>query len=353
MLYFYQSISPHSIENLHKYLHYFFTQLFANAHPSYDHAHYIEADFNDIIDEYTVQIDNKLEAIFTAYAGLQPNEKLIVQNAYSINNNIQGICNMVVTPVKYAGLPTAIRVQIKSLYDNLWGDNKILGYTQVVNRCGTLKTHFNNFRVVNEYSVCPFCGIDCLLCEHDDGRDDYDHYLPKSNYPFITVNFQNLFPMCHNCNSKSKGQIDTPFIQDTTTQRPLYYPLDNTIVDHKISLGITSANTDLGNPVTWTLSIDCEPVANNLKMESWKQVFNIESRYKATISKESKIWKGWILKKHTTLCKKNGASYQAFHDDAAETFEDCFNIDKGILMKTFYDFILNDPNCENNLNGII
>lgn len=353
MLYFYKSISPHTIDNLHGYLHYFFTQLFAEVHPTYDHAHYIHADFQEIIDGYTEQIDNKLSAIFIAYIALRPNEKITVQNAYDVNNRISDVCSMSVTPIKYAGLPETIRTPIKSLYDNLWGDNKILGYKKVVEKCGTLKSHFNKFRENNEFVVCPFCGLESLTCKSDDGKDDYDHYLPKSKYPFISVNFENLLPMCHRCNSKSKGQADTPFIPNTTTQRPLYFPLDNTTVDHKIELEINSADTDLSDSNNWTLSINCEPIGNKTKKESWESVFNIEKRYKSIIADESKVWFKWIRDKHRRMCKKNGAPYAAFYDEAIHQYDDYLNIDKGILLKTYQKFILDDPDCEMKFSGKI
>lgn len=351
MLYFYKSISPNPIENLQKYLNYFFAQLFSEVHPIYDHAHYIHPDFKEIIDEYKDQIDDKLSAIFTAYMGLQPPEKQIVQNAYNINNRIADICNMTVKPIKYKGLPKTIRASIEDLYDNLWGDNKILGYVKVVAKCGTLKSHFTKFREQNEFVVCPFCGLESLVVKSDDGKDDYDHYLPKSKYPFISVNFENLLPMCHKCNSKSKGQVDTPFIPQTTTQRPLYYPLEINSPNHKIGIVISSKNTDLSDSSNWTLTITCEPATNKAMKESWQSVFKIEKRYKSIISDESKIWKQWIINKHRRLCKKNAAPYATFYYDAINEHEDYLNIDKGILLKSFYEFILNDPNCESYLDG--
>lgn len=352
MLYFYKSISPHPIENLHDYLDYFFSQMFAETNPSYNHEHHIHEDCQTIIEEYTVQVDNKLSAIFGAYMMLEDANKAIVKNAYSINNNIKGICDMEVEPLKYESLPELIRTPIKNLYDHLWGESKVLGYERVKDKCGTLKTHFDNFREVNESSVCPFCGIEGLLCEHDDGRDDYDHYFPKSKYPFITINFENLIPMCHNCNSKSKGQVDTPFVPETTTQRAIYYPFD-TIEQHEIKLTINSATTDLSNPDNWELEITCLPIENNSKKDSWVSIFNIQKRYKAILTKESKTWKKWIIKKHRNICKKNESSYQTFYDDAIDDNEDYCNRQKGILLHAFYGFILNDPNCEANLTGNI
>jgi hypothetical protein len=219
-----------------------------------------------------------LEAIFNAYAGLNAAQKQTVQNAYAANVDIENICNTTVTPVKYTQLPAPIRKPIKSLYDNLWGDNKALGYVHVVASCGTVKAHFDDFRRVNKNSVCPFCGLEGLECEHDDGRDDYDHYLHKSKYPFISVHFMNLFPMCHKCNSKSKGQKDAPF-NDAGVQRPIYFPLENNPNGHSIAVSINSATTDLSTPASWTLNIDCQPVANVPKKDAWIDIFKIKTRY--------------------------------------------------------------------------
>ena len=53
-----------------------------------------------------------------------------------------------------------------------------------------------------------------------------------------------------------------------------------------MSLKINAPSTDLSNPESWALQIDCEPTNIN-KKASWEKVFNIETRYKAIIAKES------------------------------------------------------------------
>lgn len=353
MLYFYKSISPHPIENLHNYLDFFFTRMFDDSQTVYSHAYLIHPDFQGIIDAYKEQIDDRLEAIFNAYIGLATQqEKQIVKDAYSINNNIVSLSNATNTPIKYSQLPDGISTQIKSLYDELWGDNKILGYATVVNSCGTVKQHFNRFREVNELLVCPFCGLDSLLCEHDDGRDDYDHYLLKSQYPFISINFNNLFPMCHRCNSKNKNQKDLVYENVAAPQRRFYYPYSNED-NHEIKLNIVSPNIDLKDPTKWKLEVNTTNRAYEDCKETWKDVFDIETRYKATISKHSKFWKQRIIDKYHSKNKKRGISFDDFKEDILDDFKDYFNWNNGILMKSFDEFILNDPNCEANLTGTL
>lgn len=353
MLYFYKSISPHPIEKLHSYLDFFITKMFDDTQAVYTHAYLIHPDFQGIIDTYKEQIDDRLADVFNAYIGLaSPQEKQIVKDAYSINNDILSLSNATNTPIKYSQLPAGISTQIKSLYDELWGDNKILGYATVVNSCGTVKQHFNRFREVNEFLVCPFCGLDSLLCEHDDGRDDYDHYLLKSQYPFISINFNNLFPMCHRCNSKNKNQKDLVYENVAAPQRRFYYPYSNED-NHEINLNIDSTNIDLNDPTKWQLIVNTSNPAYEDCKETWKDVFDIETRYKAIISKHSKSWKDRIFLKHHKMCIKNGRSYAEFEDDILDDFNDYLNISNGILMKSFNNFVINDPNCQANLTGTL
>ena len=56
----------------------------------------------------------------------------------------------------------------------------------------------------NGEGKCPYCGIADIKGQHHRLKDAYDHYLPKSIYPFNSVNFKNLAPMCHECNSSYK-----------------------------------------------------------------------------------------------------------------------------------------------------
>ncbi|MBR9855550.1 MAG: hypothetical protein GYB37_13405 [Algicola sp.] len=337
---------------MHSYLHFFFTQLFAEVNVTYDHAHHIHPNFQNIINEYTIQIDNKLEAIFNAYTGLNPAQKQIVRDAYSSNIDIENICNTSVSPVKYAQLPASISTPIKSLYDQLWGDSKVLGYVHVVASCGTVKSHFNDFRIVNKNSVCPFCGLEGLECEHDDGRDDYDHYLHKSKYPFISVHFMNLVPMCHKCNSKSKGQKDAPF-NGAGNRRPIYFPFEGNPHGHCITLSINSTITDLGKLASWTLDINCQPAANVPKKDAWVDIFNIEKRYKARLAKDSYHYKDKLLKEYKKKSSRNGFDFAIFRDDKLDDLDDIYMQKEGIIWKTFHEFVLNDPDFENNVNGVI
>jgi hypothetical protein len=351
MIYFYKSISPHRIENLHSYLDFFFQRMFAEVHPTYDHAHFITPDFQQIVDEYPVQVDNKLRNIFRAYMGLSAPQKRVVKNAYANNTNISGICAGTTRPFKYTQLATDIRTPLKSFYDELW--DSVLGYARVVDKCGQLKSHFDLFREKNEKSVCPFCGIDGLLSEQDRLKNAYDHYIPQKTYPFCSVLFSNLSPICDQCNKAgNKGSKDIPFIPRTTRQRPLYFPYENG-GRHRIIVEIDAKSSDLKSVSTWDLNIDCVPAANTRKKDAWLEVFNIESRYKAIIAKNSYKWKDALLKEYNKKKGRAGFDIDEFIQDTLDHYSDIENQKEAIIMKSFHEFFLHGRNFKKNLAGTI
>lgn len=290
--------------------------------------------------------------------GLNRSEKNIVQKAYKNNNDVQAVCNNRIKPLKFDELPALIRPSLTALYASRGILYAMLtsktAYQKIKDKCGSLKAHFEHFRVANQYSICPFCGMENLITEYEDSKNEYDHYISKGDYPFCSINFKNLVPICDYCNkSGNKGQKDIAYIPNSNPakQEKIYYPYTSNIANHKIKLEINSSTTDLKDPATWNLSVACSPASNNNRMERWKEIFNIESRYKGKIAKDSYTWKERIRQKYYLRCKKNGGSFQDFKIDMLDDFADYNNWNNGILMNSVHEFILNDPNCESYLSG--
>ena len=76
--------------------------------------------------------------------------------------------------------------------------------------------------------VCPYCGSDILknLRNHKGQfiKSQLDHYLPKSKYPFLSLNFYNLFPVCKDCNMVDTGKGEKSPISDDFNSFYLPYP---------------------------------------------------------------------------------------------------------------------------------
>ncbi|MEF7496540.1 HNH endonuclease [Lysinibacillus sphaericus] len=59
--------------------------------------------------------------------------------------------------------------------------------------------------------VCPYCDrqfVYSFIKGNKKVRAELDHFLPKSNYPYLGLSIFNLVPSCHQCNSTFKGTID-------------------------------------------------------------------------------------------------------------------------------------------------
>ena len=73
------------------------------------------------------------------------------------------------------------------------------------------KAHANS--VMNEFvkrvKVCPYCNTESVYTLEVIERDKtyksaFDHFFPKSRYPFLGLSLYNLIPSCDRCNSKFK-----------------------------------------------------------------------------------------------------------------------------------------------------
>lgn len=58
-------------------------------------------------------------------------------------------------------------------------------------------------------SVCPYCNRNYITVISKSGiRAPFDHYFPKSRYPYLALSLYNLIPCCFQCNNM-KNNLDT------------------------------------------------------------------------------------------------------------------------------------------------
>ncbi len=66
-------------------------------------------------------------------------------------------------------------------------------------------------------TTCPYCNRSYIFTSSKSGtRPQYDHYFPKSKYPYLALSMYNLIPCCSICNGL-KHDVDTH-------QTPIIYP---------------------------------------------------------------------------------------------------------------------------------
>lgn len=87
-------------------------------------------------------------------------------------------------------------------------------------------TNFSNRKFGHQWAeklgvtVCPYCNRSYIFTVEKDARNgkvrpQYDHFFPKSKYPYLAVSMYNLIPSCAVCNS---GKSDKDSFKDQKVQ---------------------------------------------------------------------------------------------------------------------------------------
>ena len=138
-----------------------------------------------------------------------------------------------------------------------------------------LSTYYDDFVRVNNSGCCPFCGLFPIDNEYDPTREAFDHYLPKSKYPFNSVNLKNLAPCCNKCNSGNKSDKDP--LHKNGNRRKAFYPFSNVNAGIQISIDIFSRYWK--NPQPTELKISIASASHSDEIKTWDDLFKIKDRY--------------------------------------------------------------------------
>lgn len=215
-------------------------------------------------------------------------QKTKLKKWYVINQNIKSLCENTIcnNPLNYDNFDkfdTKLSSKLKSLYSRLYGSEAINELKEFKPYTKTIDEHYKKFTYENNKGVCPFCGLTHIKGIYHTKREAYDHYLPKGTYPFLSINFKNLSPMCHECNSSYKLE-NNPIFDKRKNRRKAFYPFryDSTNIHVKVSLN-TVDKTEIKPE-----NIDIEIFSSyESETKTWIEIFGIEERYKATLSSES------------------------------------------------------------------
>jgi hypothetical protein len=192
---------------LHQHIIEFFNRI--EFETGYFDETFFGEDFLDIVNRHPTILKKRCGDIYNVFRRLSQSTRSTICEQIRRSNNIEEICKGNYTPIKLDRHVKGFRKELRKFFINL--------YTQVLDGKGfrvkygtTLRHHFDDFSRANEeITKCPICGISELKKAADDIRDQYDHFLPKSLYPFSSVNFENLVLSCIECNSPQvKGDHD-------------------------------------------------------------------------------------------------------------------------------------------------
>lgn len=141
----------------------------------------------------------------------------------------------------------------------------------------------------------------------DPTRDAFDHYLPKSKYPFNSVNLKNLAPSCSKCNSGNKRDDDPLHDKHSgDARRKAFYPFS--VVNPEIDVSIAIEDKDWSSLSPEKLSLSIQSGAHPEEVSTWMELFRIEKRYLARCcnSGGGKHWLNHVFSE----CENYGLSAQ-------------------------------------------
>lgn len=293
----------HEIDKLQSYLDYLFFEIWLNAEGVFNSALLkTNEELFEIYEILEVQdsewgnfFNSRIASIFNEFATVDTEYKNTLRNSYIANNNIEGLCNnKEIIPITYKDINARypkLAAILKEFYSRIYGSKspfnlKVFGYLNET----LLQDYDTEFMKINDKEICPFCGINFLKGNNHTYREAYDHFIPKGIYPFNAINFKNLAPMCHECNSTYKLTKKPIYFTDVHVINPIererersfsFYPYaaNNIQLNFKINL----KTNKIGEMTPNDINLIIEAENNDEQIESWKRVFGLEERYKALL----------------------------------------------------------------------
>lgn len=219
----------------------------------------------------------------------QPPKSQLIQSIKN-SNEIKKICSGNIVPAKEADIPEEVRDLLTTLFKKLYKD--VLFGEFFKEKYSSRKDHYHEFRryANNDYSICPACGIRPMHNSVEDITDQYDHYLAKDIYPFSSVNFKNLVPVCSDCNSIAV-KSNTDILSFTGKA---FYPFDPNHQPIQICISIHKNAYKLED-IDWQINYTCE-VGKDYELTAWKNIYKIEKRHQNHLKGNIQSWVKEYLK---------------------------------------------------------
>jgi hypothetical protein len=293
---------PHAMEKMQKFIDFIFYEVWCKAPGNGDFRFELfdaNAELKTLMETFYYSdtqggdfFYGHVERIYGLFSTLPPPQIDQLKQWYQANNDIEKVCanDPAVQIARYADIETIssdLSKQLASFFKGLYSQ-QLLDLAALREKIGQINDHYQAFRQLNTTGKCPFCGLGDIKGMHHTRREAYDHYLPKALYPFNSINFRNLAPACHECNSTYKLSKDPA--HNVAGRRKVFYPYAVGAHEIKITVNLNSPDIDRLTPTDIQLTFS--PAAVHEEIETWKEVYGIDERYKAKCCSESdgKYW---------------------------------------------------------------
>lgn len=274
---------------------------------------WLPAEYRDKL-EGKRSLGDHVSEFLAAYRNLSEPERVIVLEALISHNclpkNLQGL----VACRPKGALPHAIQEPSSRLFDYAF---------RLLTTLGCRDKQYEVIYSAASWKVCPFCGIQPLDAVGAP-REDLDHYLVRSKYPFCGANLRNLAPMCSRCNTKYKKTQDVIFDDTLMTSRRASDPYSGPTF--RICLNSTPPYTGTTTTPEWQIQIkdECQ------EADTWNRVFKITERYPRDVltphfsswTRDFGSWGARVLRKIPTLDELKETIRNYVDDEMLKGFSD-------------------------------
>jgi hypothetical protein len=218
---------------------------------------------------------DRLNGYAEAAGGLTPAQRAQVLTCLTQQNAIADLVSCASNCECLTDLPAAIRQPASDLFVFSFKlltdlDVRDVHYRFIYNTLGS--------------KVCPFCALEYFDAPGAP-REDLDHYLAVSRYPFAAANLRNLTPMGMKCNERHKGDGD--ILRDAAGNRRRSF---DPYVDREIQISLLNSNplpqAD-GRP-RWQIDF----IPDSPECITWNSVFDIRTRITRDVLNPS--FSGWL-----------------------------------------------------------
>lgn len=341
MIFTYQYFK-HDIEKLQEFLDFLFYDVWLVAEGTFNFSRLNKNDtLKQICEKLELEdtewgnfFNGRIAWVYDEFAKINDdNFKLQLIDCYYNNNNIEELCSKkTLQPITYSELKVKypeLEKAINSFYSKLYGSESpfnLEAFGQLSKKL--LQSHYKAFVYNNTDGICPFCGINSIDGNLVSTKDAYDHYLPKSIYPFNSVNFKNLSPMCYKCNSGNKGTNDP--IEHVKGRKLAFYPYANIHPEIEFEFELLTTNVKAITPADYKLSINAP--TNTEELETWKRVFKIDRKYKPDGSIE------YYGRYDELICNKHKA--KEWYEDIYDYFENATLLSDIKKAEEYYEKVI-------------
>lgn len=270
-----------SINQLHNWISHLVCEVWCNADKSIVVENILDNHFKILYLRYE-WLKKDIDSIYSDCAKLSILSKNKIRNAFISNNQIERLCNKEVNLVSLSELPKVVEKKMKPFFEKLYKDlldKKLSPISKM--------EYYKEIQKLNRFTNCPCCGIMPFEGETSKNREDLDHFFPKAHFPFASINFNNLSPLCGKCNRDNKKE-DNPILKKDGKSRGVYYPYQKELTNIKIEVQLSNDFTSIIQDIlvnNLNPKISKKQIKITLtgtqqeKVDTWDDLYNIKNRY--------------------------------------------------------------------------